>query len=73
MYPHLQGVQYTERVRLLSGFAAYVSSGDAGRGRQVTAQTVSTALTAVGMMIALVVRENSTKLVGSDKLLPCLA
>jgi hypothetical protein len=71
--PYLQGVPYITRVRLLTGFAAGVRSGDFGRGRQVTAQTVSTALTAVGQTISLAVGENPTKILGSEKLLPRLS
>jgi hypothetical protein len=71
--PHLQGVDYTTRTRLLSGFAAGICSGDFGRGRQVTTQTVSSALTAVGQTIALAIGENPTKLTGSDKLIPRLS
>ena len=71
--PYLQGTDYVTRVRLLTGFAAYVRSGDAGRGRQVTTSTVSTAITAVGQTIALAVGHNPTKLAGSDKLIPRLA
>ena len=73
MDPYLQGTDYATRVRLLTGFAAYVRSGDAGRGRQVTTSTVSTAITAVGQTIALAVGHNPTKLAGSDKLIPRLA
>jgi hypothetical protein len=58
---------------MLSGFAAAVRSGSYGRGRTVTAATVSTALTAVGQTIALAVGINPTKLPGGDnKLLPRL-
>jgi hypothetical protein len=71
--PFLQGTRYVERVRLLTGFAAFVRTGDAGRGRRVTTATVSTALTAVGQTIALATGHNPTKLVGSDKLIPRLA
>jgi hypothetical protein len=71
--PHLQGVSYTDHFHLLTGFAAYIRSGDAGRGHQVTAQTVSTAITAVGQTVDLAIGENPTKLLGSEKLLPCLA
>ena len=38
---------------MLSGFAASVRTGDFGRGRQVTTQTVSSALTAIDQTIAL--------------------
>ncbi|KAL3793071.1 hypothetical protein HJC23_003079 [Cyclotella cryptica] len=71
--PFLQGASYVDRVRLLTGFAAYVRSGDAGRGRQVSTATVSTALTAVGQTIALATGYNPVKLAGSDKLIPRVA
>ena len=70
MDPYVQGTTYVDRVRMLTGFAAYVHLGDADREHQVTTQTVSTALTAIGQMIALAVGYNPTKLTGSDKLIP---
>jgi hypothetical protein len=74
MDTYLQGVPYEQRVRLLTGFAAAVRGGFYGRGRTVTASTVSTAITAVGQMIALAVGINPTKLPGGDnKLLPRLS
>ena len=74
MDPYLQGVRYDHRVRLLTGYAAAIRSGYYGRGRTVTAATVSTALTAVGQTIALAVGINPTKLPGGDnKLLPRLS
>ena len=71
--PYLQGAPYIHRICLLTGFAAYVCSGDAGRGRQVSTQTVSSALTAIGQTISLAVRNNPIKLLGSKKLIPWLA
>ena len=53
--PYLQGVPYTNHIFFLTGFGAYVQSGNSGRGHQVTAQTFSTALTAIGKVITLVV------------------
>jgi hypothetical protein len=73
MDSYLQGVCYTNSVGLLTGFAAYIQSGDAGRGHQVTVQTVSTVITAIGQKIALAIGENPTKLLGSEKLPPSLA
>ncbi len=70
MDPYLQRTSYIDRIRLLTGFAAYVRSGDAGRGRQVTTATVSMALTAIGQTIALATGINPTKLMESDKLIP---
>jgi hypothetical protein len=54
------------------GFAARVRSGYFGRGQQVQASTVSSAITAVGQKIALDTNTNPTKIVGSKKFLPCL-
>ncbi len=70
--PYLQGVGYTMRVRVLTGFAAHVRRGAYGRGKQVQAGTVVGALTAVGQAIALACGENPTKVLGSDKILPRL-
>jgi len=58
---------------MLTNFAAFIHAGDMGLGHTVTTQTVSTAMTAIGRMIALAVRENHTKLTSSNKLLPWLA
>jgi hypothetical protein len=70
--PYLQGVGYTTRVRVLTGFAAHVRHGAYGRGKRVQAGTVVGALTAVGQEIALACGENPTKVLGSDKILPRL-
>ena len=70
--PYLQDTPFTIRVRLLSGFAARVRTGYYGRGKQVQACSVSSAITAVGQAIALATNTNPTKIVGSDKLLPRL-
>ena len=43
-----------------------------GRGRQITAPAVNSAITAVGKTIAMARGVNLTKTVGSDKLLPRL-
>ena len=70
---HLQDTPFHHRVRALSGFAARVRSGYFGRGRQVAAGTVSSALSAIGTTIALAIGTNPTKLGGTgDKLLPRL-
>jgi hypothetical protein len=66
-------VRYTTKVRVLTGFAARVRHGYYGRGKRVAAGTVIGALTAVGQEIALACGDNPTKVVGSDKLLPCLS
>ncbi len=70
--PYLQETPFTIRVRLLSGFAGRVRTGYYGRGKQVQACSVSSAITAVGQAIALATNTNPTKIVGSDKLLPRL-
>jgi len=70
--PYLQDTPFTIRVRLLSGFAGRVRTGYYGRGQQVQAGSVSSAITAVGQAIALATNTNPTKIVGSDKLLPRL-
>jgi hypothetical protein len=70
--PLLKRSNHTERTRLLSGFAARTQTGYYGRGRQVKASTVSTALTAIGQTIALECERNPTKIIGSNKLIPRL-
>ncbi len=70
--PYLQGVGYTTRVHVLTGFAARIRRGAYGRGKRVQAGTVVGALTAVGQEIALACGENPTKVIGSEKLLPQL-
>lgn len=61
------------RVRALAGFAGRVRTGYFGHGREIGAQSVSTALTAVGQEISMVCGVNPVKLDGSDKLLYPLA
>jgi hypothetical protein len=68
--PHLQGTPFTEAVRAITGFAARVRVGGYGRGREVKADTVSTAISAIGKEIALTSGVNPTKLKNSEKLLP---
>lgn len=70
--PYLQEAPFTVRVRLLSGFAGRVRTGYYGRGKQVQAGSVSSAITAIGQTIALATATNPTKIGGSDKLLPRL-
>ena len=71
--PYLQKVQYTTRVCVLTRFAARVWHGYYGRGKRVVVGTVAGALPAVGQEIALTCVNNPTKVMGSDKLLPCLS
>ena len=71
--PHLQDVTFTTATRALTGFAARVRTGQYGRGRQITAPAVNSAITAVGKTIALARGHNPTKIAGSDKLLPRLS
>jgi hypothetical protein len=67
-------VQYTTKVRVLTGFAARVRRGLYGRrGKHVTTGTVIGALTAVGQEIVLACGENPTKVTGCNKLLPWLS
>jgi hypothetical protein len=70
--PFLQDTPFTNRVRLLTGFAGRVRTGYYGQGKQIQAGSVSSAITAVGQAIALATNTNPTKIVGSDKLLPRL-
>ena len=71
--PHLQDVTFTTATRALTGFAARVRTGQYGRGRQITAPAVNSAITAIGKTIALARGHNPTKIAGSDKLLPRLS
>jgi hypothetical protein len=70
--PFLQDTPFSVRVCLLKGFAGCVRTGYYGRGKQVQAGSVSSAIMAVGQAIALATNTNPTKVVGSDKLLPRL-
>jgi len=72
--PFLQDTPFTNRVRLLTGFAGRVRTGYYGQGKQIQAGSVSSAITAVGQMIALAMNTNLPipQIVGSDKLLPRL-
>ncbi len=72
--PHLQGVKYTLQVRTLTGFAGQVRTGYYGRGRQISAAAVTSALTAIGTTISLACGNNPTKLVGAqDHMVPRIA
>ena len=54
------------------GFAQRIRTGYYGRGRQVQAATVTSAITAVGQTISMAVGNNPAKILGSDKFLPAL-
>jgi hypothetical protein len=71
--PFLQGVRYTTKVRVLTGFAARVQHGYYGRGKCIATGTVVGALTAVGQEVALACGDNPTKVTGIKKLLPGLS
>jgi len=71
--PFVQGIEYTTRVRALTGFAARVRQGLFGRGKRIATETVVGAITAIGQEVALVCGRNPTKILGSDKLLPRLS
>ncbi len=70
--PYLQDTPFTIRVHLLTGFAARARTGYYGRGKQIQAGSVSSAIKAVGQAIALATNTNPTKVVGSDSLIPRL-
>ncbi len=72
--PFLEDTPFTNRVLLLTGFAGRVRTGYYGQGKQIQAGSVSSAITAVGQMIALAMNTNLPipQIVGSDKLLPRL-
>ena len=67
--PELQDTPLRGKVRRLSGFGGLVRIGYFGRGKQVQASTVASAITAVGKTIALAHQVNPTKMPHSDKLL----
>ena len=74
MDPFLQNTPYTTQIRTISGFAGRVRTGYYGRGRQISAASVNTAITAVGTTISLATGFNPTKMRGAqDKLVPRLA
>jgi hypothetical protein len=70
--PYLEDTNFSKCIRLLSGFAALVCTGFYGAGCQVKNCTVSSALTAIGQTIKLACDSNPTKIVGYERLLPCL-
>ncbi len=69
---HLQGTNFSWWVRLLTGFGAHVRTGFYRQGHTVAARTVTSNILAVGQMIAIDTGYNCTKIMGSDKLLPCI-
>ncbi len=73
MDPFLQGVRYTTKVHVLTGFAASVCRGLYRRGKHIATGTVIGALMAIGQEITLTCGENPTKVTGSNKLLPWLS
>ena len=73
MDPYLQGVQYTCKVRVLTGFTVQVHQGYYLRGKRIATGTVVGVITAVGQEIALACGTNPTKIAGSEKLLPRLS
>jgi hypothetical protein len=70
--PYLQLTTFERQIRSLTGFAQRTHTGYYGRGRQVQATTVTGAITAVGQTISMVIRNNPTKVIGSEKFLPAL-
>lgn len=70
--PELQGISFRDRSTLLGGFAALVRQGYFGRGKQIQAPSVSSAITAVGKAIALVHEINPTKCPHSNQFIPRL-
>jgi hypothetical protein len=71
--PLLQDTPFVEAVRAITGFTARVRIGGFGHGRVVKADTVSTAISAVGKEITLACGVNPTKLKYSEKSLPRIA
>ena len=59
--PWLQDASYQQIFRLLTGFTAYVRSGNFVRGKQVTVVTVPGALSALVVKIALAYEVNPNK------------
>jgi hypothetical protein len=73
MDPFLQGVRYTTKEHVLTGFAARVRHGYYGRGKRVATGLVIGTLMAIGQEVALACGDNPTKVTGSEKLLPRLS
>jgi len=70
--PYLQSTTFKQRIRSLTGFAQQIRTGYYGRGRQVQAATVTSAITAIGQTISMAVGNNPAKILGSDNFLPAL-
>ena len=70
--PYLQSTTFRQQIRCLTGFAQRVRTVYYGRGQQVQAATVTSAITAVGQTISMAVGNNPTKSIGSEKFLPAL-
>ena len=70
--PYLQSTTFEQRIRCLTGFAQRIRTGYYGRGRQVQASTVTSAITAIGQTISMAIGNNPTKIIGSEKFLPAL-
>ena len=70
--PELQGTNYQTRIRCISGLAMHIRSGYFDRRKQVQADKVSGAFTAVGQTIVLVHETNLTKATDSGKPAPRL-
>jgi hypothetical protein len=68
--PYLRRVNFEHAVRSLTGFAGAARIGYFGSGRKVQGGTVSGALSAVAKNIALVQREDPTKVAGQKSYLP---
>ena len=64
-----QDCLYLQQIRAISGFGARVKTGFYGFGREISASSVSTALTAIGQTISMDRNYNPLKMNGSDKLL----
>ena len=70
--PYLQIIPFGLRCRCLMGYAARVRSGYFGKGKQVQASSVTSAITAVGKKIAMDTNTNPTKLMGSEQFIICI-
>ena len=70
--PYLQTTPFGLHCRCLMGYTARVRSGYFGKGKQVQASTVTSAITAVGKKITMDTNTNPTKLVGSKQFIMCI-
>jgi hypothetical protein len=70
--PYLQTTPFGLRCRCLMGYAARFRSGYFGKGKQVQASTVTSAITAVGKKIAMDTNINPIKLIGSEQFIICI-